>query len=77
MDLLVYGTILTLFAVWMTVHVLLCVRLAGVEWWRGIVGLFVFPLAPIWAQSRKIKRLPAVWLALAFLYALALIVGFI
>jgi hypothetical protein len=77
MDLVIYGLILLLFASWVSVHVLLCVRLGRVVWWRGLVGFVVFPVAPFWAQSHNVRKLPGVWLVLAFLYALSLIAGFI
>lgn len=77
MDLVVYAIILSLFASWFSVHVLLCVRLTRVVWWRGLLSFVAFPLAPFWAQAQRIRKLPGIWLALAFLYSLSLIAGFI
>lgn len=77
MDLLIYGIVLLLFAVFVTVHAALCIQLGRKVWWRGLVGFFVFPLAPYWAQAERIRKLPAVWVASASIYALALFVGLI
>ena len=77
MDLAIYASILILFAVWMTAHVLLCVRLAQRQFLRGLAGFVVFPMAPYWGQSLHIKKLPTIWMVSALLYVLALIAGLI
>ena len=77
MDLALYAAILLLFSVWMTVHVLLCFRIAQLRLVRGMVSFVALPLAPYWGQSLHIKKLPTLWMTSAFLYVLALIAGLI
>jgi hypothetical protein len=77
MDLVVYAIILILFATFVTVHTVLCAKLAKRVFWRGLVGFLAFPLAPYWAQAQRIKRWPTLWVASASCYLVALFVGLI
>lgn len=75
MDLALLIAILSLFAIWCTVHVALCLRLLGFSIRKAALGFFVPPLAPYFAQALRVKRLPAVWVAAASLYFTALVAG--
>lgn len=75
MDLALYATILLMFASFASVHFVLCVSLAKKDWKRAVIGFIAFPLAPYFGQSLSIKRLPALWVTCAMLYAVSLLAG--
>jgi hypothetical protein len=70
-----FFTIVVLFAIWATTHLLLCVQLAKKDLRKGAAGFFAFPMAPYFGQSLRIKGLPTVWVVSALLYLLTLLVG--
>ena len=74
-DYVLYAFIVLMFATWCTVHLVLCVELAKQDWKRALGGFLAFPLAPYFAHSFQIKKLPALWLVSAFLYGFSLIFG--
>ena len=77
MGLPLYLAIVVLFAVWATVHLLLCLKLAGHSAWRAAAGFFVPPLALYYAQAVALGKLTSVWVITLSAYLVALALGFI
>lgn len=75
MDYALYAFIVFVFATWCTVHVVLCVELAKLDWKRALGGFFAFPLAPYFGYDLEIKRLPAFWVVSALLYGFSVTFG--
>jgi hypothetical protein len=76
-DLLVFVATVVLFAVLVTVHVMLAIGLSRrAPRWRGPVALVIAPLAPWWAWREKMRAGVVLWVAVAvadfFCIALAL-----
>jgi hypothetical protein len=56
------GVLIASLAAWMTLHLLLAIRLARTgPWWRGPVACAVPPLAPYWAVRAGHRIWAAVW----------------
>jgi len=72
-----YLAVVVLFAVWVTVHVLLCMRISKSCWWRGLLGLLAPPLAIYYAQRYQVGALAPVWVVSFSCYLVALTAGFI
>lgn len=72
---LLYAAVLVLFASWAAVHLALSWTLAVGKWWRGLVALFLFPLAPWWGQALGHSRLATAWVLLFAGYVVALLAG--
>jgi hypothetical protein len=75
MDYALYAFIVFVFATWCTVHLVLCVELAKKDWKRAMGGFFAFPLAPYFGYNLAIKKLSALWVVSAVLYAFSLTFG--
>ena len=72
-----YLTIVCLFAVWATAHLLLCVRLARRSIRHGAIGLLVPPLAIYYAQHFALGKITLIWVISLSSYLVALTAGFI
>jgi hypothetical protein len=57
-------------AVFVGAHLVLCVSLVRSKWWRGLLALFVAPLAPFWGWSLGMRARTWVWLGALALYGL-------
>ena len=77
MGLPLYAVVVLLFAVWVTVHTLLCLRIARRRAWAGVVGLLLPPLAIYYAQRYQVGALAPLWVASLSFYLVALTAGFI
>ncbi len=75
MDLALLITILSLFTIWCTVHIALCLKLMGTSLPKALLSFVIPPLAPYFGQAFEVKRLPTFWVASASLYFLALVAG--
>ena len=69
---LLLAVLLLAFATWVTVHVAISVRLflAGPPRHRGLLALFLPPLAPWWAWERRWRVSSVLWVAAVVVYAL-------
>ncbi|MDB4997208.1 MAG: hypothetical protein JWM74_4640 [Myxococcaceae bacterium] len=75
-DLVVLGSIVVFFAVWVTAHVATIFGLAmRTPRWRAIVAFFVVPLAPYWALRDRMRVRAALWVLGAIGYAVAAFLG--
>jgi hypothetical protein len=74
-DLAIAGVLIFGFAAFVTVHVWLAARLAihGKPRLRGLIALFVPPLAPLWGYRQGFRRGAALWLATLVTYVIALL----
>ena len=72
LGLLLYATVLVLFASWATAHVLLCFQLASPLGARALFGLFFPPLAPYYANRMGFRKLGLWWTGSLAAYLLAL-----
>jgi len=72
-----YLAVVLLFAVWITVHTLLCLRIGRHRWWGGLLGLLVPPLALYYAQRYQVGALAPIWVISLSCYLVALTAGFI
>ncbi len=77
MGLSLYASIVLLFAVWATVHLLLCLKLASKSGLRGTLGFLIPPLAIYYAQHFALGKITAVWVVSLSAYLVALTLGFI
>lgn len=77
MGLPLYIAVVFLFAVWVTIHALLCLRIGRHRPWAGIVGLFLPPLAIYYAQRYQVGALAPLWVISLSSYLVALTAGFI
>lgn len=76
MDVTLYVAILLLFAAWVTIHVCLSLYVARrVSVWRGVVALFVPPLAPVW--GRDVRPWSRVWIVVFVAYLTLLGLGWL
>jgi len=65
------------FAVLVTVHVTLAFGLLRRRpRWRGVVALFVAPLAPVWGWRERMRVRGVLWIAAAVVYGVALWLSF-
>lgn len=76
-DAIVLGMLVLGFATFVTTHLTLVIVLLFRERprWRGLAGLAVPPLAPIWAWQTGHKKKVVVWLAAVAVYAVGVIVA--
>lgn len=67
----VLGALLVCFAAFVTTHLAIAVRLliSAKPRYRGVVALFVPPLAPMWAYRERWRKLSWMWLITMALYA--------
>ncbi|MEM9692408.1 MAG: hypothetical protein AAGA56_07675 [Myxococcota bacterium] len=66
--------LLASFAGWLLIHVVLAVRLMRrAPHWRGVVALFLPPLAPWWAAKARWSGAVYAWLGALLLYVTILI----
>jgi hypothetical protein len=71
-DLPVYATLIIAFALLLTMHAALVVRLLMREpRWRGLVALVLPPLAPYWGMEAGMKRMAIVWIVALSFYIVA------
>jgi hypothetical protein len=64
------------FAGLLTTHVALTIGLTRrTPWWRGIVALFVPPLAPWWGWQERMRVRGILWIVAALLYGVMLVVA--
>ena len=69
-DLLVFIALCVALAGWVTVHVALAVGLLRRHpRWRGPVGFFVAPLAPVFGFMAKLRVRSVLWVLCAVAYA--------
>lgn len=68
---LLLAVLLLAFATWVTVHIAISVRLvlAGPPRHRGLLALFLPPLAPWWAWERRWRVSSALWVSAVVVYA--------
>lgn len=72
-ELVLVVVLVVAFGVLVTVHVALAFGLLRRRpRWRGLVALFVVPLAPIWGWRERMRVRGALWIAAAAVYAVAL-----
>lgn len=76
-DAIVLGGLLLAFAVLLTTHVAIAVRMM---WrvqprYRGLLALVVVPLAPLWAYEQRWRRMSFVWLGALGAYVLFRVVA--
>ncbi len=75
-DLIVVGTLILAFALFITAHVTIVYGLAfRPPRWRALVALFVAPLAPYWAWRERMRIRAGVWGTALVLYVIAMIVS--
>ena len=69
-DGVVLGGLLLAFATLITIHIAIAVRMVVrvQPRYRGLVALFVVPLAPLWAYEQRWRRMSIVWVAALFCY---------
>jgi len=68
----VFAALVVAFALLVTLHVALAARLAMREpRWRGLVALFVPPLAPYWGMEAGMKRMATLWIVALSIYVVA------
>ena len=77
MGLTLYTVIVVLFALWATVHLLLCRRLAAKSPLRAAAGFIFPPLAIYYAQAAFVGKLSWLWVLTLSAYLVALTLGFI
>jgi ABC-type uncharacterized transport system permease subunit len=71
-DLVVFAALVTAFALLVTMHVALAVRLLLREpRWRGLVALILPPLAPYWGMEAGMKRMATLWVVALSIYVVA------
>ncbi|MBK8255334.1 MAG: hypothetical protein IPK82_22085 [Polyangiaceae bacterium] len=77
MDIALLSALLLSFATFVTIHVVITVRLLGrkEDRWRGAVAIFVPPVAPVWAVERGWKRSAIAWVTSLIVYAVALTIA--
>lgn len=75
-DLIVVGTLIIAFALFITAHVAIA---CGLVWkspkWRAPVALVVVPLAPYWALREHMRVRAVLWAAALVLYVVATVVA--
>ncbi|EYF06481.1 hypothetical protein [Chondromyces apiculatus] len=78
-DILLLAVLLVAFALFVTTHVALAGRLTlhNHPRWRGVLALFVPPLAPIYGFREGYRRTSILWLVAIVLYSLALIASYL
>jgi hypothetical protein len=70
---IVFAVLVVAFATLVTVHITLALGLARRSpRWRGIVALFVAPLAPWWGWRARMRVRGSLWIAAATVYGVAL-----
>lgn len=75
-DMIVVGTLVLAFALFLTTHVAITYGLAfRPPRWRALVAFFVAPLAPYWAWRERMRVRTWLWLAALVLYVVATIVA--
>ena len=75
-DLIVVGTLMISFALFITAHVAITFGLLmKAPKWRAPVGFVVVPLAPYWAWREHMRVRAALWAAALILYVVATIVA--
>lgn len=75
-NLIVVGTLILAFALFITAHVTIVYGLAfRPPRWRALVALFVAPLAPYWAWRERMRIRAGVWGTALVLYVIAMIVS--
>lgn len=74
-DIVVVGVLIVAFATLVTVHIALAWRLVlrTRPRWRGVLALFVPPLAPIWAFREGWRASGALWIGAVVVYLAALV----
>lgn len=73
---IVVGTLVLAFALFLTTHVAITYGLAfRPPRWRALVAFFVAPLAPYWAWRERMRVRTWLWLAALVLYVVATIVA--
>jgi hypothetical protein len=73
---IVVGTLVLSFALFVTAHVAITYGLAfRPPRWRALAALLVVPLAPYWAWREHMRVRFGIWLAALVLYVLASIVA--
>jgi hypothetical protein len=71
-DMLVVGTLVLSFAMFVTAHVAIAYGLAWREpRWRAIAAFVVVPLAPYWAWRERMRVRSGLWVAALALYVIA------
>lgn len=73
-DTIVVATLLLAFATFVTVHVVVAVRLLrATPRWRGLLALVVLPLALLWAIRAGWRKTAALWFGSVLVYLVALL----
>ncbi len=74
---LIFTLLVLAFAVLVTVHFALSIRLAlkAKPRWRGVLAFFLPPLAPIWAMREGWYKTGGIWIAAFVLYLITRIVA--
>lgn len=75
-DMIVVGTLVLAFALFVTAHVAITWGLAfRTPRWRAPVAFVAAPLAPFWAWRERMRIRACVWLAALILYVIATIIA--
>lgn len=75
-DMIVVGTLVLAFALFITAHVAITYGLVFRRpRWRAPLALFVAPLAPYWAWREHMRIRASIWAAALILYVVATIVA--
>jgi ABC-type uncharacterized transport system permease subunit len=71
-DLVVMASLIVAFALLVTMHAALVLRLLLREpRWRGLVALVLPPLAPYWGLEAGMKRMATLWIVALSIYIVA------